>query len=84
MWENNWILVESHFYLLKVYLYDRDKNQIQISNNMVFSNIFDTEYFEVIKISKVKNEIVVKARKPTIKNQRITFTSVLDSIKSDV
>ena len=51
MWENNWILVESHFYLLKVYLYDRDKNQIQISNNMVFSNIFDPEYFDVIKIS---------------------------------
>lgn len=68
MWENNWILVEGHIYLLNVYLYDRDKNPIQLSDNIVFSNIFDSEYFEVIKMNKVKNEIVVKARKPTIKN----------------
>jgi hypothetical protein len=27
-WENSWIMVENHYYLLKIYLYDKDKNLI--------------------------------------------------------
>ena len=36
--DNNWILVEGHIYLIKVFLFDKEKNQIQLTKNLVFKN----------------------------------------------
>lgn len=38
-------MVENHYYLLKVYLYDKDKNLIHMTDNLVFKNILDSQYF---------------------------------------
>ena len=47
-WDNNWILVEGHYYLLKAFIYDIDKNLIFMTDNIVIKNIIDNEYFEVL------------------------------------
>ena len=49
-------------------LYDSDKNLIHMTDNVVINNVIDSEYFDVIKINKINSEIIVKAKKPTLKN----------------
>ena len=61
-WDNNWILIRDHYYLVKLFLFDRDKNPIQLTENLVFKNIFDPEYFDIIKINKISSEVVVRAK----------------------
>ena len=76
-------MVENHYYLLKIYLYDKDKNLIQMTDNLIFKNILDSQYFEVVKTNKIRSELVIRAIKPTLKNQKVVYTSVLESIKSE-
>lgn len=64
-WDHNWVLVQDHYYLLSIYIYDKDKNPIQLTDNLVFQNLINDEYFEVIKINKIKSEFILKAKKPT-------------------
>lgn len=61
-WDNNWILIRDHYYLVKLFLFDRDKNPIQLTENLVFKNIFDPEYFDIIKINKISSEVIVRAK----------------------
>jgi hypothetical protein len=61
-------MVENHYYLLKVYLYDKDKNLIHMTDNLVIKNILDSQYFEVVKTNKISSELIVKAKKATAKN----------------
>lgn len=67
-WDNNWILVEGHYYLLKVFLFDRDKNSIFLTENCIFKNHIDHEHFDVIKSNKIHSEFIVRAKKTTVKN----------------
>lgn len=76
-------MVENHYYLLKIYLYDKDKNLIHMTDNLIFKNILDSQYFEVVKTNKISSELVIRAIKPTLKNQKVTYTSVLEGIKSE-
>lgn len=76
-------MVENHYYLLKVYLYDKDKNLIHMTDNLIFKNILDSQYFEVVKTNKISSELVIRAKKATLKNQKVTYTSVLEGIKSE-
>ena len=61
-------MVENHYYLLKVYLYDKDKNLIQMTDNLVIKNLLDSQYFEVVKTNKISSELIIKAKKATAKN----------------
>lgn len=81
-WEKNNYLVENHYYLLKVSIYDSDGNKIHLTDNIIIKNIIDKEYFEIVKSNKLNSEIIVKAKKTTLKNQKIVITSILDQIKS--
>ena len=47
-WDNNWYLVQDHIYLLKVFIYDRDKHPLVISDNLVINSIVDKEHFDII------------------------------------
>jgi len=67
-WDSNWILVEGNYYLIKIFLFDRDKHPIQLTDNLVFNNIIDPSHFEVVKINKIKSEFIVKAKKATLKD----------------
>lgn len=67
-WDNNWILVQEHYYLFKVNLYDGDKHMIHLTDNIVIKNAIDSDYFDIIKVNKINSEIILKAKKPTPKN----------------
>jgi hypothetical protein len=82
VWDNNWILVKGHYYLVKAFIYDRDKNFITMTDNIMISNSIDPEYFEVVQSNKINSEVIVRAKKETPRNHKISFTSVLQSIKS--
>lgn len=82
-WDNNWILIRDHYYLVKLFLFDRDKNPIQLTVNLVFKNIFDPEFFDVIKINKISSEVIVRAKQVTPKNHKTLLTSILEEIKSE-
>jgi hypothetical protein len=76
-------MVEDHYYLLKVQLYDKDKNLIHMTDNLVIKNMLDSQFFEIVKTNKISSEIIIKAKKATAKNQKVTYTSVLEAIKSE-
>jgi len=67
-WDSNWILVEDHYYLMKVTLYDKDKHPIFMTPNVVLKNVFDNEFFEIVKSSKLNSELILRTKKSTGKN----------------
>lgn len=81
-WENNWYLVKDHLYLLKVSIYDRDKNPIYISDNMVIQALIDKKYFDIILANTISSEVIVRAKTLTPQNQKIPISFALDAIRS--
>jgi len=79
-WESNWILVEEHIYLLKVFIFDRDKMMIELTENLIFSNFINPEYFQILKTNKISSEIIVRATKAT--KEKILLSSTLKEIVS--
>lgn len=65
-WDNNWVLIEDHYYLIKLFLFDKDKNNIFLTDNTVFKSEYLTEYFELVKENKIKSEYIVRAKKETV------------------
>jgi hypothetical protein len=70
-WDSNWILVEGNYYYMKIFVFDRDKNQILLSDNLLFNNAIDLTHFELVKVNKIKSEFVVRAKKATEKDQKL-------------
>ena len=35
-WDTNWIMVEGHYYYIKIFLFDREKHPIELTENLVF------------------------------------------------
>jgi hypothetical protein len=68
---------------MKVFLFDRDKNPIHLTENLVFSNFIDNEHFDIIKINKINSEFIVRAKKSTGKDQKLQVVSYLQEIKSE-
>lgn len=81
-WENNWYLVKDHIYLLKVFIYDRDKNPIVMSDNMVIQTVIDKKYFDIILSNHISSEVIIRAKNITGQNQKIPISFVLDAIRS--
>jgi hypothetical protein len=48
-----------------------------MTDNVVINNLIDVDFFDVVKSNKINSEIIVKAKKPTLKNQKITYVSTL-------
>ena len=62
---------------MKVFLFDRDKHPIQLTENLVFNNILDRNHFDIIKLNKINSEFVVKAKKATQKDEKLLVVSIL-------
>ena len=77
------MLVEGNYYLMNIFLFDRDKHPIQLTDNLIFNSIIDLNHFEVVKMNKIKAEFIVKAKKATAKDQKLLHTSILSEIKSE-
>ena len=68
--DNSWILVEDRFYLVNMYLFDRSKHKIELTENLLFSFALDQEFLEIyntgrITLTKAQNSnmYIVKATK---------------------
>ena len=81
-WDNNWYLVQNHYYLFKVFIYDRDKHPIIMSENMLIHSSINPEYFDIVMANSLNSEVIVRAKKTTLKNQKIPLSFQLDSIRS--
>lgn len=82
-WDSNWILIEGNYYLMKVFLFDRDKHPIFLTENLIFNNILDPAHFEIIKLNPIHSEFVVRAKKATRPDQKLLVVSILQEIKSE-
>ena len=82
-WDSNWILIEGHSYLMRVFLFDRDKHPIYLTDNLVFNNILDPAHFEVVKFNPINSEFIVRAKKATRSDQKLLVVSILKEIKSE-
>jgi hypothetical protein len=81
-WDSNWVLIENHYYLISIFLFDKNNNKIFLTDNTKFTNNYKDEYFELIKTNKIKSEFVVKAKKETLANSKLILTSYLEEIVS--
>jgi len=53
---------------MKVTLYDKDKHPIFMTPNVVLKNVFDNEFFEIVKSNKLNSELILRTKKSTGKN----------------
>jgi len=67
---------------LKVFIYDRDKNPIFMSDNMVIQAVIDKKYFDIILANSINSEVIVRAKTTTPQNQKIPISFALEAIKS--
>jgi len=81
-WENNWVLIEEHYYLIKMIVYDRDRNLIDLTENLVFQRLFDSEFFDIITVNTIESEFVVRAKKATPKDLKLNVVGWLNDVKS--
>lgn len=47
---------------MKVFLFDREKEPIHLTDNLIFSNLIDRNHFDIIKINSINSEFIVKAK----------------------
>ena len=59
------ILIEEHYYQIKLYLYDKEGHPITLTDNLRFKtlNLVDSEFIEVIKQNAIGSEVVIKTKK---------------------
>jgi hypothetical protein len=58
-------MVEGHFYFIKIFVFDKDKNPIHLTANLVFEHTINTEYFDIIKKNSIESEVILYAKKTT-------------------
>jgi hypothetical protein len=48
-WDTNWVLVEGRYYLVKIFVFDKEKRNISLTSNLVFKTTVDGTYLEIVK-----------------------------------
>lgn len=63
-YQDTYILIEEHEYLLEKILYDAEGNQITLTDNLQFSSLnLEADYITIIKTNKIGSEILFKTKK---------------------
>lgn len=65
-----------------MFVYDRDRNLIDLTENLVFQRLFDSEFFDVITVNSIESEFVVRAKKATPKDLKLNVVGWLNEVKS--
>ena len=79
--EDTHILIEDHFYQIKMYLYDKDGHRITLTDNLRFKSLnLDDKWVEVIKQNKIGSEIVIMTKKIDKDTIKINSQHKLDEI----
>lgn len=75
------ILIEEHYYQIKMYLYDKDGHLITLTDNLRFKTLgIDQGLAEVIKQNNIGSELVIKTKKITEDKIKINSQHKLDEI----
>ena len=57
------ILIEEHYYMIKMHLYDKNGNLITLTDNLRFESLnLDERYLDIIQKNKIGSEVVVKTK----------------------
>lgn len=78
------ILIEEHYYQIKMYLFDKDGHKITLTENLRFKSLnLDEKWIEVVKKNTIGSEILIKTKK--IENEKVKVNSQhkLEEILSD-
>lgn len=59
-YQNNWIMVEGKTYLVRVHLFDKDRNSILLTKNLEFTHSFDKNFFKIIDQNSIGSELLIK------------------------
>ena len=59
-WQDNWVLVRERYYLIKVYLLDKEMNPIKLTENLDFKHKIDSSLIEVVANNSIHSEILIK------------------------
>ena len=79
--EDTHILIEEHFYQIKMKLYDKEGHLITLTDNLRFKSLnLDETWIEVISKNKIGSELVIKTKKITKDTVKINSLHKLDDI----
>ena len=75
------ILIEEHFYKIKMYLYDQDGHKITLTDNLRFKSLnLDEKWIEVINKNNIGSELMIKTKKIAEDKVKISSQYKLDEI----
>ena len=58
--QDNHILIEEHFYMLKMHLYDKDNHKITLTDNLRFKSLeLEGMWIRVDRINSIGSEVVI-------------------------
>lgn len=81
---NDWTLVENHIYYFNIELFDNEKDLIDLTDNLDFKTELSDEYFEILKVNKIKSQLIVRTKKATPNKEKTPVLSYLNEIKSQI
>lgn len=82
LWDNNWVLVQEKLYLVRLLLYDAERNNITITQNLKFRVTFPDAHFTVVKHNKGNSEFLVRATQETRTQHDLKVEAILTDIES--
>ena len=81
--ESMHILIEEHYYLIEMFLYEKRGNLITLTENLRFVSLnLDERYFEIVRTNTLGTELVFKTKNITTESKRIDTIHKLKEIRS--
>lgn len=57
-WDDQWVLVEQHYYLVKAFVYDENGVRIHVGDNVQFESKIG-EGLEAVQVNKIGSESII-------------------------
>ena len=78
------ILIEEHYYLIKMFLYDKHGHRITLTDNLRFKSLnLDEKWIEVVKKNNIGSEVIIRTKKISEEKVKVNSMHKLDEIVSD-
>lgn len=78
------ILIEEHYYLIKMHLYDKDGHRITLTDNLRFKSLnLDEKWIEIVSNNEIGSEVVIRTKKISEEKVKVNSMHKLDEIVSD-
>lgn len=75
------ILIEEHYYRIRMHLYDKEGHKITLTDNLRFKSLnLESNWIELVKQNDIGSEIVIKTKKITDETVKINSIHKLAEI----